>query len=247
MSEPAVVTQGDWQEALDETPPRQATDPVSREPWQPMVLIGLAGRAGVGKDTVAEFWADEHFILRAGFANPIKHALAVALGLPIGLFYDRDVKEKQIDWLGKSPRELMQLFGTEFGRERLGEDVWIRVADRMLDGLMGAPEYDTTPAIVWTDVRMDNEADWIRSRNGWIVHVVRPDAAPVAEHASEKGVTLKAGDIVIRNVSDLDHLAEVADSVFRSIVETEHFLAEVEDSETTEVREDNDDTTKAPA
>ena len=228
-----TLGQGEWQEGIEDGP-ALAGDPVRRDPGAPMALIGLAGLAGTGKDTIADWWIDDHLALRAAFANPLKYGLAFSLGLPIELFFDRDRKEQPVDWLGKSPRELMQLFGTEWGRTHLGEDIWIRVADRMRGGVMDAPEFAHVPALVYTDVRMENEADWIREQGGWIVHVVRPGVDPAAHHASESGVQLKPGDVVIRNVSTLEHLRQVADAVFRSIVETEAFLAEVDDEPTTE-------------
>ncbi len=162
-------------------------------------IIGITGRAGAGKDTVANLLVEHHGFHRLAIADKIKDGCAAMFGIDRGLFDDRDKKEVVIDWLGKSPRQLAQLAGTEFGRAMIGNDVWLRVAGH---GLVDGVRY------VMSDVRFENEADFIRANGGVVLHLVRPgtDAGTASTHSSEAGVAVKAGDLLVRNEKTIDDL-----------------------------------------
>jgi hypothetical protein len=80
-----------------------------------MILIGLHGKAHAGKDTVGQMLVG-YGLDRVAFADPIKRMLIEGLGLTAEHF-DSPLKEEPIPWLGKSPRQLMQTLGTEWGRD----------------------------------------------------------------------------------------------------------------------------------
>ena len=64
-----------------------------------------------------------------------------------------------------------------------------------------------TPLII-TDVRFENEADWIRKNGGHVIHLTRGEAPAVREHASEAGVTMGDGDYAYQNDGSLPDLAK---------------------------------------
>lgn len=194
-----------------------APAPWTRPPGNPLSLIGLAGRAGSGKDSVAEHLADAHNALRYAFATPIKGGLVAMLGLDPQDLEDRERKEQPIEWLGRSPRYLLQTLGTQWGRELVAPDIWVRLARRVWAEAVTAPEYGYAPALVLLDVRFPDEAEMIRELGGWVVHLRRPDAPPVAEHVSEQPLPFVAGDLVIDNGGTLDELRQLADHVFAEI------------------------------
>lgn len=170
-----------------------------------MTLIGLTGPAGAGKDTVAALLVRDWGFSQLSFAGPLKDALVVMLGIPRSALNDRATKEAPIDWIGKSPRQLMQTLGTEWGRQLVHDDLWIRHAERRLANMR---RYSDRVTI--TDVRFENEARWVRAQGGTIWHIRRTaDAAAVNPHESEHGVRFNAdaGDDVINNTSDIAHLA----------------------------------------
>jgi len=169
-----------------------------------MALIGLHGRARAGKDSVGDLLCRRHGYSRLSFAGPLKDGLIAMFGLQREQLVDRGKKEQRIDWLGKSPRELMQLLGTEFGRQYLREDIWITLAARNLR-LMHA----FTRNIVITDARFENEAAWIRRMGGQVWHVYRTLPANVTPlHASEAGLPIVVGeDSLIDNSAGLEQLA----------------------------------------
>jgi hypothetical protein len=115
-------------------------------------------------------------------------------------------KEVIIPAIGKSPRELLQTLGTEWGRNLVNEDLWLILARQKLLS-MG-------PGMVVSDVRFDNEAEWVRKLGGRIIHVKRDSADRVRQHASEVGVTYEAGDGVILNNGALQDLQQAVKDLF---------------------------------
>ncbi len=141
-----------------------------------MKLIGLIGRARSGKDTVAGYLARRHMFAHIAFADPMKQMLETAFG---DLFRDGD-REKPIDWLGKSPRQLMQTLGTEWGRNQVHPELWVLLTEQKVKHFV---ELDMP--LVISDVRFHNEADMILNHGGELWHIVRPDFFPVGGHVSE--------------------------------------------------------------
>lgn len=155
-----------------------------------MILIGLCGAAGAGKDTVATRLRERHGFWVMAFADPLYAAVSAITGMPVAALKDRDLKERPIGWLGKSPRELLQLLGTEFGRNLIREDIWIRRAMETVGAIGMSGEYS---GCVITDVRFDNEAEAIRGFGGIVFEVTRPGweclKTVTASHASERGIS----------------------------------------------------------
>ena len=168
-----------------------------------MKIFGISGKARSGKDTLAKMLlAEAHEGIHMSFAEPIRAFVADLLGVPVDLLQDSAWKEQPLPQLnGKSPRVLMQTLGTEWGRETIDPDLWIKVAQWRLERLSS----DLVPpkVVVFSDVRFDNEADMIRSVGGTIVHVIRPGAEVVAAHASENGIRRDLTDWTCMNDGSL--------------------------------------------
>jgi len=141
-----------------------------------MKLIGLIGRARSGKDTVAGYLARRHMFAHIAFADPVKEMLEVAFG---DLFRDGD-REKPIDWLGKSPRQLMQTLGTEWGRNQVHPELWVMLAEQKVKN---AVEFNLP--LVISDVRFYNEANMILKHGGELWFVSRNTSEQVNPHSSE--------------------------------------------------------------
>lgn len=179
-----------------------------------MILIGLHGLAGSGKDSVGHYLEDVYQFERAALAKPIKDAACVLFDLTPEHFEDRGLKETVIPWLGKSPRQIAQLLGTEFGRRYLGSDIWIKVAKQRLDAWRSEfleQTFHSLCGFVVTDIRYDDEAEWIRSEGGAVWHIHRPGLAPVSSHSSENGISLTHGDMMIENSGTLYDLYDKVD------------------------------------
>lgn len=164
-----------------------------------MKLIGLIGRARSGKDTVGNY-LNEHYDLRPlAFATPMKLMLKAAF--PGVDFYAGD-REAKLPWLGKSPRQLMQTLGTEWGRDCVHPELWTLLLERELTNTAAGG----WPGAVVTDVRFHNEADMLLRHGAELWHIVRPDFFPVGGHVSEMADWESYPRRMILNDGSLDDL-----------------------------------------
>jgi len=156
------------------------------------MIIGLAGGKGCGKSSVARILERKYGYEILSFASPIKDMLK-AMGLRDSELNDPVLKEIKLDEYGKSPREIMQLLGTEFARNMIAQDVWITAMRRRIN-----PHVKT----VIDDVRFDNEAGFIREIGGTILEVRRTKLDENNDtHISEAGVSENFIHGTINNLS----------------------------------------------
>jgi hypothetical protein len=131
-------------------------------------IIGLAGRARSGKDTVATFFTRTHRVVR--FAQPVKDAVKVLYG-----WNDDDVEtgtKDQVDprW-GLTPRSaIMHMAQTT--RMFVANDFFVK---RLFEVWDGSP-------IVIADVRYKHEVDAIHAKGGITIKITRQG---IAKHESE--------------------------------------------------------------
>lgn len=168
-------------------------------------IFGISGRALSGKDTVGQYLQAKLGGSIYHFADPIRAMLAV-IGIDMNHPYWREHKEVTIPGLGKSPRQLMQTLGTEWGRECVNEDLWTMLAH----SLVGSEQLPT-PVMI-PDVRFENEADWIRDSKGIILHVVR-DVVKVSAHISEYPISVDPRDVVVHNNGTVQDLHKALDEL----------------------------------
>lgn len=184
------------------------------------LLIGLAGRARSGKDTAAQHLLNNHGFQSYAFADPLRDGLMHILNLS-PCDFEGEQKEQALPWLGRSPRELMQSLGTEWGRNSVHPELWLLLAAQNLDLL--ARTHDTARGFVVSDVRFNNEADFIRKRGGVVLHMDRVVASPVKPHSSENGIQIALGDLRLKNDGSFDELF----TNVNDIVDTLHARAAV--------------------
>lgn len=190
------------------------------------MIIGLTGKAGAGKDTVANILANYNFV-RVSFADPVREAV-LALD-PIVEYEDSygDLFERRASWFVKIEgwdeakrkhdeiRRLLQVVGTEVGRGILGENVWVDLANKKIEALNDKNPTD----IVITDVRFPNEVEFVRNHPLWgvIVKIERPNNPNqiAATHASER---LKVEpDYILTNNHTIESLAQSVKYLLESI------------------------------
>lgn len=165
------------------------------------ILLGFTGKAGSGKDTAANFLKQYYAFKSVAFADPIRAGMRAICGLEDKHFQHPD-KEVVLPEFGKSPRQMMQTLGTEWARERVHQDFWLILAGKKV-----AEYQEAGYNVAITDVRFENEAAWLRSKGGILVHVIRPNAGTTPHaHASEAGVKQEYMDWVIYNTSTLQDL-----------------------------------------
>lgn len=169
------------------------------------MIIGIAGKAGAGKDTAAEYLSSklEHHHV-ASFADPIKHMLRMGLQLTWDQTHGHQ-KEMIDPRYGKTARHMMQTLGTEWGRELIHLDLWLIIAQQSEDNRR-----------IFSDVRFENEATWIRE-NGFMIHLSRKNGNKM-NHASEVGISVDAKDFYVMNNDTKEDLYKQLDTVIKKIL-----------------------------
>jgi hypothetical protein len=165
-------------------------------------VIAFAGAAGSGKDTAAEHLVKHYNYARCTFAGPLKAALNAMFGWDKALWDNRDWKEAVQPDIGKSPRQMAQTLGTEWGRELVNRDLWMMLAARAVS----RAHINGFDGIVFTDCRFNNEAEFVLAQGGVVLQLVRPGVGAVASHVSEQALPSRLVTATIVNDGSLCNL-----------------------------------------
>ena len=142
------------------------------------MIIGTIGFIGCGKGTVADILVEKHGFVKLSFADAVKDATAAIFGWQRSLLEgdteeSREFRETRDEWwsekTGKhiTPRYMLQIMGTEAGRDVFHKDIWVYALERKMEMYQN---------VVIADVRFPNEIEWMRSKGGFAVRVSRgPD------------------------------------------------------------------------
>lgn len=150
------------------------------------MIVGITGRARSGKDTAGDYIQSRYGIPKMSLAGPLKKAVTHMFGITQemaeGSNYDR---QQIVEPWGISVREMLQKLGTEGARRVFGDDFWTMRADIELSQ---KPGY-YSKGFVMTDIRSDNEAQWVATKGGVVIKVERDLEGICNRHSSEKGVS----------------------------------------------------------
>lgn len=155
------------------------------------MIIGLCGPEGAGKSMAAKLLAAQLNGSIHPFARPLKLMLeAVGVGWKHLYGTPAEKLEPLAIFGGKSARHAMQTLGTEWGRECIDRNFWVRA--------WGA----TLPAghVIADDVRFETEVAAVRERGGIVIKIVRDiaDLKREPKHSSEDFAKL-THDVLIVN------------------------------------------------
>lgn len=179
-------------------------------------LIGLYSPAPQsGKSSVAAYLTSYGY-RTVSFASPLK-AMVRSFLAHAGYTHDQmdDLfgpakKEQILPELGVSPRHLLCTLGTEWGRECISPDVWLKCWQRNVKYYL-----DNDLPVVCDDVRFPNEAELIRKLGGELWMVTRPGVRRRGNHASEG--SLDGYAYFDRRLSNAGSLMELYQAVRRVI------------------------------
>lgn len=194
---------------------------VTRWSWYPEaappLMIGLAGYAQAGKDTVGRVLTEHAAFQRVSFADALRDALYAINPIVAherhrtergGLSDEEPVRVQDIvDTIGwerakveyPEIRELQQRTGTEGGRDIHGQDIWVNTALAKVNTALGG-------RYVFTDVRFPNEFAAVKAAGGEVWRITRPGTEPVNAHPSETALDGFEFDRGIVNCGTVDQL-----------------------------------------
>lgn len=163
-------------------------------------LIGLTGADGSGKGKFADHMVKEFGYVKLGFADKVCE-LALKLNpiiwkLPFPQRLKAIVDKKGWTKAKRIPgvRRYLQWLGSDVGRVVFGEDIWISTLKPTLAELLRKGT-----SVVITNVRFENEAQFIESLGGSIVLISRPGVGPVNDHKSDAGEAFKHAVFTVTN------------------------------------------------
>lgn len=176
------------------------------------LLIGLSGKAGSGKTTLANYLVKQHGYKDFAFADKLKVVVGAAFDLSYDQLHGHSKEIVDPRW-GRSPRWLMQFLGTDILRSHW-PDIWIRhLRQTILDVLS---LFGQKPIVI-TDVRFIDEAEALRQLGAVLVRLERPGAgarAGIPDHISESELDawkIWDWDFVINNSGTLEDLSVMAE------------------------------------
>lgn len=145
-----------------------------------MKVLGIAGKKGVGKDTIANYLVNNYGFVKVAYADKVKD-VARSLG-----------------WDGKKDergRRLLQRLGTDVARE-YDIDIWVKATFKVI-GVM-SQLYDK---FVIPDVRFQNEVDAIHESGGLVILIGAKWQDNKDSHPSERELNyIKNFDHYVENI-----------------------------------------------
>lgn len=182
------------------------------------MLIGLAGYARSGKDTLANDLVQNADYTQIAFAEPMREALVrlnptievggfklAKLATAVNVFGWEELKKISPDIRG-----LMQRLGTEVGRQMFGEDFWVQQTMKRVSEVSGN--------CVVSDVRYPNEAQAIRDAGGILIRIERNGVTAPNDHTSETALSSFEFDYVLRNDESIEQFLRNAKSILTEVL-----------------------------
>jgi hypothetical protein len=162
------------------------------------MLVGLLGFIGSGKGTAGDILKDMGFT-PVSFAKGVKDVTAEMFGWPRHMLEgdtqaSRDWREVPDEFWSKefgknfTPRYALQLMGTEVGRDVFHKDFWVIKLKKYI-------EENPNQNYVVTDVRFQNEIEFVHNQRGVLIEIqrgIKPhwyDIARKANNGDVKAIT----------------------------------------------------------
>lgn len=166
-------------------------------------LIGITGLAGSGKTTASQTLCENGYC-RESMAKILKDMLTV-LGMDYEQLYGNAKELPSTILCGQTPRWAMRSLGTEWGRNLIGENIWVNAMEMKLRLYWIANPY---AKFVIDDIRFPNEVEMVKRLGGELWAIFRPGLNFDTSHVSESSVLTLQYDKEIQNVGSLDDLKQ---------------------------------------
>ena len=123
------------------------------------------------------------------------------------------LRDDLYEQINLTPRLLLQLLGTECGREILHPNIWVnalfsdyKTYAETKNYTNSTPKDNDYPDWIITDTRFPNELKAIKQRGGITINIIRPGIKVNSTHASETSLDSAEFDYIIINDGDINEL-----------------------------------------
>lgn len=203
-----------------------------------MVLIGICGFQGAGKDTIANYLVNYYGFIKYSFGEAVKDVVATTFSWERRLL-EGDTEESRIFretvdewWSAKldipnfTPRMAMQKVATDVFRNNLHQNIWVDIVERKI-----SIDLKNGKNVVISDCRFPNEFEMLREYSGNIIHVKRntprwfnrymngENCEETSDiHVSELMWIREKFDHTLDNTSTIEVLGNIVDMIINSII-----------------------------
>lgn len=139
-----------------------------------MIILGLSGKRGTGKDTLADILVKKYGFIKLPFAEALKEGVRRDFNLTRD-HTDGALKEVELEeYMGYTPRSIMIDYGQFF--RGFDSDFWVKkVFDKIkfVQQQCDMVAWENPLRVVISDVRFTNEADYIKENGGLLARLER--------------------------------------------------------------------------
>jgi len=186
------------------------------------MIVAFSGKRGSGKSEATLALVQGLGFVPFALANPLKlFVFKILIAFDVSserarryLYGSSEAREEVIPEIGRSAREMLQKLGTDWGRECVHPDVWVRMllAQSRVSFASGIG-FALAGDIIVTDLRFPNELRAFRSAGALVIRLRRAGRASSAHdgHASETALDDAPDDAfsaVIDNEGTIQELHE---------------------------------------
>jgi adenylate kinase family enzyme len=177
------------------------------------MIIGILGKKGSGKDTMAEFLIQQYQFKQFTYAEPLKKICQDLFSLTDEQVTCPILKETVDQRWGKSPRQILQEIGTDLFRKHYDENIWVKI---LKEKIILEPKEQN---IVVSDIRHQNELDTITEfTNCLIFRIERPNVSTLDNHSTENNILQYNNIITIQNNSTIQDFHSKIKTILEQVI-----------------------------
>jgi energy-coupling factor transporter ATP-binding protein EcfA2 len=186
-----------------------------------MRIVGFTGKSGSGKDTSAAILAgmsDARRVRSTAFVEPLKNAAKILFCFSQEQLY-ANIEKEDPRW-GKSPSQVFDWLENDVLRKQVDKDFFIKNMQMRINNA----KKQGIDLFIITDVQFDNEAEFLLSQGGSVVHLSRAGA-----EAGRVGKPDVSDHLITHRIANHGTLEELENAVY-ALFENPFSMYALEDS-----------------